>query len=96
MKIKGFIALIVALLFVVTVAWIGITVYDSVNNVEVNPNSDSVRKYIEPNFDTEGLFSVDERVGSLGVEPEVFHKLEDDGIATVDTNSDSSTEESDE
>lgn len=80
MKIKGIMAVVVVMLVVVVLAWVGITVIDSVTNVEVNANADSLRQPIQPDFDTSRLTVVNGKVAELEVAPEIFHKLEDEGI----------------
>jgi hypothetical protein len=80
MKIKGMMVVVLGLLIVVVLAWVAITVVDSVTNVEVNANAESLRNPIQDSFDTSQLTEVNEKVSELEVSPEVFHALEDEGI----------------
>ncbi|MCA9376806.1 hypothetical protein H6763_03530 [Candidatus Nomurabacteria bacterium] len=74
---KGFVTIIVAVLIVIILCWIGISVYDASNDVEINPNAEQYIKPIKPEFDLEAVDVVTEKIDKLPVSPKIFHLLDE-------------------
>lgn len=73
---RGYIVLIVGVLVIVSVAWVGVSLYDSVSGVDTSPDVERFLRPIQAEFDLETLEEVDGRVEGLPVSPEVFLELE--------------------
>lgn len=69
---KGFVTIIVAVLIVIILCWIGISVYDASNDVEINPNAEQYIKPIKPEFDLEAVDVVTEKIDKLPVSQRYF------------------------
>lgn len=73
---KSYLTVVIGLLVVIAIGWVGLTVYDSIGSVEINPNAQQYTTPIKPNFDTAIVDDVGKKVAELPVSPDVFHKLE--------------------
>jgi hypothetical protein len=67
---------ILIILLVVTVAWVGFSLYSQSIDLDIDPNATSFTKPISPTFDTETLGEITERTSdSFPVSPEEFLRL---------------------
>lgn len=63
-------------LLIVTVAWIGFSIYFQAEDLEVDPNAENYTKPISSTFDTETLKDVTDRTSdSFPVSPQEFLRL---------------------
>ena len=74
---KGFLVIIFGILVAIILAWVGISIYDASNDIEINPNAEQYLKPIKPEFDLEAVDVVTEKIGDLPVSPKVFHLLDE-------------------
>ncbi len=73
---KQFIVIAGILLGVVILFWIGVSIYDSKMDIEINPLAEEYMVKINPTFNTEVIEYVSERTESLQVSPKVMRELE--------------------
>lgn len=64
-----------AFFLVAVMAWVGFSVYFSMNDSTLNPNSTSYTKQLSPKFDLETLNKITTRVSQLPVKIESFTVL---------------------
>lgn len=62
-------------LLVSVLIWLGFSVYFNVATVNINPNASSYTTVIQPQFDTDVLKKVGERLETLPVSPNTFLQL---------------------
>lgn len=67
------------ILFVVVIAWVGLSIYFQMDNTEIDPNASSYTKETSPSFDTEEIQKIDTRITEgFSVSPEEFTLLTED------------------
>lgn len=71
-----FMTLIFSLLIVIILVWVGVSIYDASNDIEVNPNAEQFRAPIRPTFDMEVVDLIKDRISALPLSPKVFHALD--------------------
>lgn len=70
---------VLVILFVVVIAWVGLSIYFQMDNTEIDPNASSYTKEINPSFDTEEIQKIDTRITEgFSVSPEEFTLLTED------------------
>lgn len=73
---RSYVILVLVILFIAAAAWVGVSIYDSANSSDVNPNAQQYLTPIEPTFDKETIDSIGERIDALQVKAKVFIDLE--------------------
>lgn len=64
-----------AFLLVAMMAWVGFSVYFTMNDSTLNPNAQSYTKALDPKFNLEMLGKIGGRVNELPIKPDAFTVL---------------------
>lgn len=77
MKQKTYISIIIGLLIVVTAVWVGYSLYEAGNTMEVSSQATARSRKINDTFDLSLLENLEEEINKLPIGPEGYHLLQE-------------------